>query len=130
MDLHLAANIFYSEKMRRKRSLALLAAITFLSGGCKECQKYAASVDKEAAPKDSVSPIDRLEVVAVESDIWLLDFSGVIGEVHQFKLQYKPFGGSKVENRIPAVQQIKIGDTFFKNNPGKDRFKLIAIESR
>ncbi len=80
--------------------------------------------------KDLGSLVNKLEVVTVESDMWLLLFKSVLGEGFQFDLLYKPFGGRSETNRIPASEAIAKGDTFFKEDPGKARFKLKDIEAR
>lgn len=97
--------------------------------GCKDTKESSAAPDDKTTTPKHDELLDMLQVNSVESDIWLLDFSGVIGEGHQFKLQHKPFGGKVAQNRIPAASMLKIGDIFFKNEPGKDRFKLKAVET-
>jgi hypothetical protein len=74
--------------------------------------------------------ITKLEVVTVESDMWLLLFKSVLGKGYQFDLQYRAFGGRVQTNRIPASEAVNEGDTFFKAEPGKDRFSLRKIEPR
>ena len=74
--------------------------------------------------------VEKLEVVTVESDIWLLLFKSVLGEGYQFDFQFKPFEGRVQTNRIPASEAIAKGDTFFSEDPGKARFKLKSVEAR
>lgn len=92
-------------------------------------EEYQAKTD----PSDSTSHgnlIDKLEVVSVKSDLWFLDFSGVIGTGTQFKFQFKPDGGAVSENRIPASKELKIGEFFYPEEPGMRRFKLLKVETR
>ena len=92
-------------------------------------EEYTAKTD----PSDSTSHgnlIDKLEVVSVKSDLWFLDFSGVIGTGTQFKFQFKPDGGRVSENRIPASKELKIGEFFYPEEPGMRRFKLLKVETK
>ncbi|MDB4537060.1 thrombospondin type 3 repeat-containing protein, partial [Akkermansiaceae bacterium] len=81
-------------------------------------------------PKSHGELISKLEVVSVSSDVWLLDFSGVIGEGTQFKFKFKPAGGAVQENRIPASQQLTPGEFFYPQEPGMRRFKLLKVEEK
>lgn len=74
--------------------------------------------------------INKLEVVKVESDAWRLLFKQVISSGFQFDFDFIPFGGRRVSNRIPAENSIKENDIFFPSDPGKGRFKLLAVEKR
>ena len=92
-------------------------------------EEYQAKTD----PSDSTSHgnlIDKLEVVSVKSDLWFLDFSGVIGTGTQFKFQFKPDGGAVSQNRIPAAKELKIGEFFYPEEPGMRRFKLLKVETK
>lgn len=97
--------------------------------GYTNLEEFEAKTDPND-PKSIGDLIEKLEVVSVESDMWLLLFKSVLGEGYQFDLLYKPFGGRAQTNRIPASDAIAKGDTFFKEDPGKDRFKLVDIEAR
>ncbi len=97
--------------------------------GFTNLEEFEAQTD----PNDSKSHgdlITKLEVVTVESDLWLLLFKSVLGKGYQFDLQFKAFGKRVQNNRIPASEAIKKGDSFFKREPGKDRFMLKDIEAR
>ncbi len=78
-------------------------------------------------PEDFGDLITKLEVVKVESDMWRLLFKTVLGKGYQFDYAFIPFGQKKATNRIPASKAIAIGDTFFPEDPGKERFKLVEV---
>lgn len=108
----------------------MLFVVGILSVGCRESKEEVVSLDEKTDSKDLESLVNKLEVVTLESDIWLLDFRSVLGNRYQFNLQYKPFEGPLQNNQIPASQTISIEDTFFKEDPGKARFKLKDIQVR
>ena len=81
-------------------------------------------------PKSHGDLLTKLEVAAVESDLWRLRFNSVLGSGYQFNLQFKAFGGRTQTNRMPALQAVNEGDTFFKEEPAKNRFVLKKIEER
>jgi len=82
-------------------------------------------------PKSHGDLIDKLEVVSVSSDVWLLDFKGVIGDGRNFHFEHKAAGATRwTKNRTPAADQIADGDVFFPEEPGQRRFKLIKVEER
>ena len=92
-------------------------------------EEYAAKTDP-SDPNSHGDLISKLEVVSVSTDVWLLDFSGVIGEGNQFKFFFIPAEGPRVENRIPAAKQLSIGDFFYPEEPGQRRFKLLKVEEK
>jgi len=97
--------------------------------GFTNLEEFEAKTDPNDA-KSHGDLITKLEVATVESDLWLLRFNSVLGSGYQFNLQYKAFGGRTQTNRIPASQAVNEGDTFFKEEPAKDRFVLKKIEER
>lgn len=117
--------------LRKAVSSTLIVATGLIVGGCEDCQRYEVT-EKSAEPEPDVleTVVNELEITGVETDLWLLDFSGVIGNANQFKFKYKPWGGTTMENRISANKALLIGDVFFETEPGKDRFKLIGIETQ
>ena len=92
-------------------------------------EEHAAKTDP-SDPKSHGDLISKLEVVSVSTDVWLLAFSGVIGEGNQFKFLFIPAEGPRVENRIPASKQLSIGDFFYPEEPGQRRFKLLKVEEK
>jgi len=92
-------------------------------------EEHAAKTDP-SDPKSHGDLISKLEVVSVSTDVWLLDFSGVIGKGNQFKFTFIPAEGPRVENRIPASKQLSIGDFFYPEEPGQRRFKLLKVEEK
>lgn len=92
-------------------------------------EEHAAKTDP-SDPNSHGDLISKLEVVSVSTDVWLLDFSGVIGEGNQFKFLFIPAEGPRVENRIPASKQLSIGDFFYPEEPGQRRFKLLKVEEK
>jgi hypothetical protein len=93
-------------------------------------EEFAAETDPND-PKSHGALLTKLEVKVVESDMWLLLFKSVLGgSGYQFDMQYKAFGGPVQSNRIPAQDAVEKGNSFFKNDPGKDRFVLIDVEGR
>jgi len=92
-------------------------------------EEFAAKTDPND-PKKHGALITKLEVDSIESDMWLLLFKSVLGKGYQFDLLFRPFGGRSLTNRLSATDAAEEGDIFFKEAPGKDRFKLLKIESR
>jgi hypothetical protein len=92
-------------------------------------EEFAAKTDPND-PKAHGALITKLEVAEVESDMWLLLFKSVLGKGYQFDLLFKPFGGRSQTNRIPASDAVSKGDSFFKEDPAKGRFKLIDVVAR
>lgn len=100
------------------------------SDGFTNKEEYLAKTDPND-PDDYGALIDKLEVVKVESDTWRLLFKTVLGQGFQFDYAFIPFGQKRpATNRIPASEAIAIGDTFFSEDPGKDRFKLLEVVQR
>ncbi len=97
--------------------------------GFTNLEEFQAKTDPND-PKSHGDLISKLEVVRVESDLWLLLFKSVLGKGYQFDLQFRAFGKRTQTNRIPASEAISKGDTFFKAAPGKDRFLLKEIDAR
>lgn len=97
--------------------------------GFTNLEEFSAKTDPNDV-KSHGALISKLEVVAVESDMWLLLFKSVLGKGYQFDLQYRAFGGRVQTNRIPASEAVNKGDKFFKADPGKERFALKDIEAR
>ena len=94
--------------------------------GFNNKEEFVAKTDPND-PEDFGALITKLEVVKVESDMWRLLFKTVLGKGYQFDYAFIPFGQKKATNRIPASQAIAIGDTFFSEDPGKGRFKLVEV---
>ncbi len=121
-------------KRNWKQSIALAIFVTMgiSSSSCKNSKKPPLSEDNKTATEDLESLVEKLEVVHVESDMWLLLFKSFLGNQHlQFDLMHKPFGDSVKTNRIPASKAVSKGETFFSSDPSKDRFKLkdVRIEN-
>lgn len=92
-------------------------------------EEFAAKTDPND-PKSHGALITKLEVAEVETDSWLLDFKSVLGSGYQFDLEFLPHGGRTLKNRIPAGKLIQIGELFFPEDPGKERFKMIRVDVR
>ena len=92
-------------------------------------EEYEAGTDP-SDPNSIGGVITKLEVDSMKSDLWFLDFSGVIGQGTQFKFSFKPAEGDMAENRIPATRELKIGEFFYPEEPGLRRFKLLKVEKR
>lgn len=73
----------------------------------------------------------KVEVVSVKSDLWRVEFNSEYKKTYQFNFLFKTPEDQKAQrNRMRANDAVKVGDTFFKGDPGKGRFKLLRIDSR
>lgn len=119
--------MFTQIALKKSNKLAAVLVFGFLCVGCRESTEEKRT---EVDVPDLESPLNSLEVMTVESDMWFVLFKSVLGERYQFDLLYRPYESRPQTNRIPASEAISKGDIFFKEDPGKGRFKLIDIEDR
>ncbi|MGJ8697159.1 MAG: Amuc_1099 family pilus-like system protein [Verrucomicrobiaceae bacterium] len=66
--------------------------------------------------------VNKLEVKKIDSTYWLVELNSILGN-DDFQFRYRD--SNKKEIRMRALDNVKIGDVFFNEEPANGRFKVI-----
>jgi len=116
--------------MRKTTVQATALGIALLATSCNDCPKYPV-LNKETVKPDPLEQlVNELKVISIETTVWRLEFNSKLGNTYQFTFLYKEQDDPVLHNRMAAPKSVSVGDTFFEDGIGKERFKLADIISQ
>ena len=97
--------------------------------GFNNREEYQAKTDPND-PSEVGDLISKLEVEEIQADLWRLEFRAKLSAGAQLRFFYKKHGGRQQTNDPGYGTPFAEGATVFPEEPGKDRFKLVKIETK